>query len=48
MLSNTIGEIPNGADAMTKTGIDPKRRPQTLSVDEWIRLEKEIQSARVD
>jgi len=36
MLSNTLGKIPGGAEALTKLQIDPNRRPQTLTVQEWI------------
>lgn len=38
MLSNSIGKLPNGMDLLQKTGIDPKRRPETLKVEEWIEL----------
>lgn len=38
MLSNTLGTLPNGPEVMMKLNIDPKRRPQTLSIDEWIAL----------
>ncbi len=45
MLSNTIGTLPNGDEAMAKANIDPKRRPQTLSIQEWIGLEKALHGA---
>ncbi|MDD5025916.1 MAG: 16S rRNA (adenine(1518)-N(6)/adenine(1519)-N(6))-dimethyltransferase RsmA [Candidatus Peribacteraceae bacterium] len=38
MLSNTIGMFHGGMERLEALGIDPKRRPQTLSVHEWIRL----------
>lgn len=38
MLRNTLGSLPEGAALMEQTNIDPTRRPQTLSIDEWIRL----------
>ncbi len=38
MLSNTIGSLPEGDKILTSTGIDPKRRPQTLTTAEWIAL----------
>lgn len=38
MLRNTIPDLPGGAEAMAKVGIDPQRRPQTLSIEEWIAL----------
>ncbi len=40
MLRNTVGSLPEGMDALSKTGINPERRPQTLTVEEWMRLEK--------
>lgn len=38
MLRNSIGELPNGMELLEKVGIDPTRRPQTLSVKEWLKL----------
>jgi len=38
MLRNTLGSLPNGDAMMEACGIEPTRRPQTLSIDEWIRL----------
>ena len=38
MLSNTIGKFHQGMERLKALGIDPKRRPQTLSVSEWIHL----------
>lgn len=38
MLRNTISQLPNGETWLTKTGIEPTRRPQTLSIEEWIGL----------
>lgn len=38
MLRNTLSDLPGGEEAMKKVGIDKTRRPQTLSVDEWIAL----------
>jgi len=46
MLSNSIGELPHGMEAMAAVKIDPKRRPQTLKIDEWIALEAELQKHR--
>lgn len=42
MLSNSIGSLPFGMEAMESASIDPKRRPQTLRIDEWIALQKAI------
>lgn len=38
MLRNTIFNLPSGEEAMKKANIDPTRRPQTLTVDDWLRL----------
>ena len=38
MLRNTIGEMENGMDRLKKADIDAMRRPQTLSIEEWIKL----------
>lgn len=38
MLRNTIAQLPEGEEALKKANIDLTRRPQTLSVDEWIEL----------
>jgi 16S rRNA (adenine1518-N6/adenine1519-N6)-dimethyltransferase len=38
MLRNTIAALDGGAEAMEQSGIDGTRRPQTLSVEEWIGL----------
>ena len=38
MLRNTLGSLPEGTSLMQQANIDPTRRPQTLSIDEWIRL----------
>lgn len=42
MLNNTLGKTPIGTEAMQAASIDPKRRPQTLTIDEWIALEAAI------
>lgn len=41
MLRKSIGSLPNGMDILMTSDIDPKRRPQTLSIDEWIALANE-------
>lgn len=38
MLRGSIGKLPGGAEKLHAVGIDPARRPQTLSTDEWIAL----------
>lgn len=35
MLRNTIGSLPEGMELLEKANIDPTRRPQALSIDEW-------------
>lgn len=36
MLRNTLGNLENGMELLGKAGIDPTRRPETLSVEEWM------------
>lgn len=36
MLRNTMSTREGGLEALEKAGIDPTRRPQTLTVEEWI------------
>ena len=36
MIRNTLGKLPEGMEKLAEAGIDPERRPQTLSVQEWI------------
>lgn len=38
MLRNTLGSLPDGDALLAAAGIDPTRRPQTLTTDEWIAL----------
>ncbi len=38
MLRNSIGNLEGGMEKMRAVSIAPTRRPQTLSVDEWIAL----------
>lgn len=38
MLRNTLGKLPEGMTRLAQLGIDPERRPQTLSIQEWIAL----------
>lgn len=46
MLRNTIGSLEGGAAALEKVGISPDRRPQTVTVDEWIALEATLRAMR--
>jgi 16S rRNA (adenine1518-N6/adenine1519-N6)-dimethyltransferase len=38
MLRNSIGEIDGGMEILEKAGIEATRRPQELSIEEWIEL----------
>ncbi len=38
MLRNTLGSLPNGEELMSACKIEGTRRPETLSVQEWIAL----------
>lgn len=38
MLRNTLGSLGNGMELLAKAGIDPTRRPETVNVQEWIRV----------
>lgn len=42
MLSNSIGELPSGMESLAAVKIDHTRRPQTLTIEEWIALEVEL------
>lgn len=37
-LNNSLGKQPGGLERMEKAGISPDRRPETLGVEEWIKL----------
>ena len=38
MLRNSMGAVQNGLDLLKDAGIEENRRPQTLSIDEWIAI----------
>jgi 16S rRNA (adenine1518-N6/adenine1519-N6)-dimethyltransferase len=38
MLRNSITFLPGGEDALAHAGIDPMRRPETLTLEEWMAL----------
>lgn len=40
MLSNTIGRLDEGMEKLARVNVEPTRRPQTLSVEEWIALSR--------
>jgi 16S rRNA (adenine1518-N6/adenine1519-N6)-dimethyltransferase len=44
MLRNTMANLEGGTEALAKAGIDSTRRPQTLSVEEWIEVARNIAS----
>lgn len=43
MLRNSFGTFPNGLELLSAAAIDETRRPQTLSVDEWIAIAQHAQ-----
>ena len=43
MISNSIGKMDGGMELLEKAGIDSNRRPQTLSVEEWIELARSME-----
>lgn len=46
MLSNTIGKLPGGSEALKNASIPPSLRPQDLSIEQWITLEKILRVTR--
>lgn len=44
MLSNTFGTFPGGKELLDAANIDPSRRPQTLSIEEWVAIGKAAQA----
>ena len=38
MLRNSIGSLPQGMELLAQAGIEPTRRPQTLTIEEWLAL----------
>ncbi|MDO8649016.1 MAG: 16S rRNA (adenine(1518)-N(6)/adenine(1519)-N(6))-dimethyltransferase RsmA [Candidatus Peregrinibacteria bacterium] len=42
MLRNTLGQLPEGMAHLEHVGIRADRRPQTLSIEEWIALAQEF------
>ncbi|MBI1812749.1 ribosomal RNA small subunit methyltransferase A [Candidatus Peregrinibacteria bacterium] len=41
MLRNSIGTLERGMAMLKRVGIDPERRPETLTVEEWVKLAEE-------
>lgn len=46
MLRNSVGSLPGGMEAIEKSGVKADRRPQTLTIDEWISLEAALRNTR--
>lgn len=46
MLRNTVSQLPRGDEILKAADIDPTRRPQTLTIPEWISLAKARRSMR--
>ncbi len=46
MLNNTIGKLPGGSEALKNASIPASLRPQDLSVEQWIALEKILRATR--
>jgi len=42
MLRGTLGRQRGGSEALQKVGIDASRRPETLSVEEWVALARSM------
>jgi 16S rRNA (adenine1518-N6/adenine1519-N6)-dimethyltransferase len=38
MIRNTLGSLPNGSELLAKANIAPTRRPQTIILDEWLKM----------
>ena len=44
MLRSSLKQMPDALDAAQAIGIDTERRPETLSVDEWVKLARILSS----
>jgi 16S rRNA (adenine1518-N6/adenine1519-N6)-dimethyltransferase len=42
MLRQSLKGVPGALEALEKIGIDPTRRAETLSVDEFVELAREL------
>jgi len=42
MLRQSLKSVPEALEALEKIGIDPTRRAETLSVDEFVELAREL------
>jgi len=45
MLRSSLKQVPGALDAAESLGIDPQRRAETVSVDEWIKLARILSSS---
>jgi len=45
MLRSSLKQVPGALDAAESLGIDPQRRAETVSVDEWIKLARILTSS---
>ncbi|HRH93830.1 MAG TPA: 16S rRNA (adenine(1518)-N(6)/adenine(1519)-N(6))-dimethyltransferase RsmA [Candidatus Peribacteria bacterium] len=45
MLSNTLAKLPGGTEALAACGVELTRRPQTLTMEEWIGIAKKMMAA---
>jgi 16S rRNA (adenine1518-N6/adenine1519-N6)-dimethyltransferase len=43
MLRNTLGKLPEGTRHLTEAQVDPTRRPETLTRDEWLALARSME-----
>ena len=43
MLRSSLKQMPGALDALDTLGIDPQRRAETLSVDEWVKLARALE-----
>jgi len=46
ILNNLKNYYPNPAEMLALSGVDPKRRPETLSLEDWLRLADVIERSR--
>jgi 16S rRNA (adenine1518-N6/adenine1519-N6)-dimethyltransferase len=44
MLRSSLKQVPGALDAAQSLGVDLQRRAETLSVDEWVALARELSS----
>jgi 16S rRNA (adenine1518-N6/adenine1519-N6)-dimethyltransferase len=42
MLRSSLKSVPGALDAADSLGIDPQRRPETLGIDEWVKLARAL------